>query len=192
MPLPREEVVAGFQGELARFEELLRSIDDDDWTAASPCEGWSAADVAAHVTGQLSDIVNGRFEGLGTPEVTAREVEERRGKSPKEMADELNEVVQLSAAILGSFDDAAWAGPSPAGAGTLGDGVEALWYDAWMHGDDIRSALGRPSQDSPGVRASVAHLAVPVDGEGVRPGDDRGLRPRGVSRVRGRRSAHRR
>ena len=29
--------------------------------------------------------------------------------------------------------------------GTLGQGVEALWYDTYLHADDIRAALGRPS-----------------------------------------------
>jgi uncharacterized protein (TIGR03083 family) len=160
MTLPREEVVAGFTDELARFGELVRTIDAKEWRTPSRCDGWTAADVAAHVTGQLSDIVNGRFEGLGTPEVTQRQVEERRSKTPDEIADELAEAAKVGADILTSLDDAAWAGPAPAGlAGTLGEGVEGLWFDAWVHADDIRAAIGRRSQPGPGVRASVSHLA---------------------------------
>jgi uncharacterized protein (TIGR03083 family) len=160
MSLPREEVVAGFTDELARFAELIRSIEVSEWYAASRCEGWTAADVAGHVTGQLSDIVNGRFDGLGTPEVTQREVEERRSKTPDQIAEELDEVSRLGADILSSFDDTAWAGPAPAGVpGTLGEGVEGLWFDAWVHADDIRAAIGRPSEPGPGVRASVSHLS---------------------------------
>ena len=160
MPLPREEVAAGFADELVRFGELVRSLDAKEWRAPSRCDGWTAADVAGHVTGQLSDIVNGRFDGLGTPEVTEREVVERRGKTPDEVADELAEAAKIGADILASFDDAAWAGPPPAGLpGTLGEGVEGLWADAWVHGDDIRAAVGRPSEPGPGVRASVSHLA---------------------------------
>jgi uncharacterized protein (TIGR03083 family) len=160
MSLPREEVVAGFTEELARFEELVRTIDAKEWRSPSRCTGWTAADVAAHVTGQLADIVNGRFDGLGTPEVTEREVVERRGKTPDEIADELAGVAKLGADIMSSFDDAAWAGPAPADLpGTLGEGVEGLWFDAWVHADDIRAAIGRPSEIGPGVRASVSHLA---------------------------------
>lgn len=160
MSLPREEVVVGFTDELARFGEFVRTIDAKEWRTPSRCDGWTAADVAAHVTGQLSDIVNGRFDGLGTPEVTQRQVEERRSKTPDEIADELAEVAKVGADILASFDDAAWAGPAPAGLpGTLGEGVEGLWFDAWVHADDIRSAIGRPSEPGPGVRASVSHLA---------------------------------
>src|SRR5687767_1606438 len=160
MALPREEVVAGFQDELVRFADLVRSINSEDWRAASRCEGWTVQDVAAHVTGQLADIVNGRFDGLGTPEVTERQVVERRDKTPDEIADELTDVAKVGADILASFDDAAWAGPAPAGLpGTLGAGVEGLWMDAWVHADDIRQAIGRPSESGPGVRASVSHLS---------------------------------
>jgi uncharacterized protein (TIGR03083 family) len=160
MTLPREEVVAGFTNELGEFEKLIRSISPQEWTTPTRCEGWTAQDIASHVTGQLSDIVNGRFDGLGTPEVTQRQVDERRGKTPDELADELAEAVKVGNDILGSFDDAAWSGPPPLDIpGTLGEGVEGLWFDAWVHADDIRAALGRGSEPGPGVRASVSHLA---------------------------------
>ena len=42
---------------------------------------------------------------------------------------------------------------------TLGEGVEALWYDAYVHGEDIRAAIGRVPEPGPGLRASVAHLS---------------------------------
>ena len=42
--------------------------------------------------------------------------------------------------------------------GTLGDGVEALWYDTWLHGDDIRAATGRPSVQGDGMRSAVSHV----------------------------------
>jgi uncharacterized protein (TIGR03083 family) len=160
MTLPRDEVVAGFTDELGRFEELIRSVSADDWHKPTRCAGWTAQDVASHVTGQLSDIVNGRFDGLGSPDVTQRQVDERRSKTPDELADELGEAVKLGADILGSFDDSAWNGPPPLDIpGTLGEGVEGLWFDAWVHADDIRAAIGRPSEPGPGVRASVSHLA---------------------------------
>ena len=169
MALPREEVIPGFIAELGRFEDLVRSVDEEQWRSPSRCEGWTAADVAAHVTGQMADIVNGRFDGLGTPEVTQRQVDERREKTPAQMADELAEITKVGTDILNAIDEAAWAGPSPAGGGTLGDGVEALYYDAWMHADDIRAAIGRPTEPGPGVRASVAHLAFLLTEKGWGP-----------------------
>src|SRR5437870_5745792 len=95
MTLPREEVVAGFTDELNQFEALIRSMSPRDWKKPTRCEGWTTQDVASHVTGQLSDIVNGRFDGLGTPEVTQRQVDERRSKTPDELADELAEAAKV-------------------------------------------------------------------------------------------------
>ena len=171
MTLPRDEVVTGFVDELERFEALVRSLDGEAWERPTRCEGWRVADVAAHVTGQLADVTAGRFEGLGTPEVTEREVEERRGRTPEQVADELHEVATTGRATLEALDDEAWKSPAPAGIlPTLGDGVEALWYDAWLHADDIRAAVGLPAERSPGLRASVVHLAGLLEATGWGPG----------------------
>jgi uncharacterized protein (TIGR03083 family) len=169
MTLPRDEVVPGLLTELADFEALVRSLEAADLQAPSRCTGWTAGDVAAHVIGQFADVTAGRFDGLGTPEVTARQVDERRGRSSGELADELAASRKLAVDILAVFDDAAWGGPSPAGTGTLGDGVEALWFDAWLHADDIRDAVGRPPEDGPGSRASVSHIALMLTEQGYRP-----------------------
>ncbi len=169
MTLPREEVVSGLLVEFADFEALVRSLDESELAAPSRCGGWSAGDVAGHVIGQTADITAGRFNGLGTPEVTARQVEERRGRTAAELADELAAATKIAADILASFDDAVWAGPSPTGVGTLGDGVESLWFDAWLHADDIRAAIGRPTEPGPAVRASVSHIAQQLTEQGWRP-----------------------
>ena len=97
MTLRREVVVPGLINELGQFEVLVRSLDETEWKAPSRCGDWSAGDVAGHVIGQLADVAAGRFEGLGTPEVTARQVEERRGRTPAELADELGEVTVVAA-----------------------------------------------------------------------------------------------
>ncbi len=118
------------------------------------------ADVAAHVVGSMTDVVSGRLDGLGSPEVTAREVAERDGRSAGELLDELTQSRKQAADLLALFDDAAWEASSPGGySGTLGQGVEALWYDTWAHHDDIAAALGRPTRRGPGLRAGVHHIA---------------------------------
>jgi len=161
MTLPREDVSQGLVAELANFEALLRSIDASEWSKLSRCEGWSVAGVASHAIGGIADVVNGRLDGLGTPEVTQREVDERAGRGPSELADEAAQVRQQAADTLALFDDAAWEAPAPGGySGTLGDGVEALWFDLYMHSDDIRSALGRPSEHGDGLRPSLSHIAT--------------------------------
>lgn len=170
MTLPREDVSQGLVAELADFEALLRTIDESDWSKPSRCEGWSVSGVASHAIGGLADVVNGRLDGLGTPEVTQREVEERAGRSPSELADEAAQVREQAIDTLALFDDATWDTAAPGGYnGTLGDGVEALWFDLYMHADDIRNALGRPSERGDGLRPSLSHLATELTNQSWEP-----------------------
>src|SRR4051794_29392219 len=110
MVLPREEVLAGTISEYAAFEELLRSLDAKQWTAATRCAGWTVADVAAHVTGTIADVAEGRFAELAAPDATERQASERRGRSAEEVADELHERAKIAVDLGAAFDDEAWAG----------------------------------------------------------------------------------
>jgi len=159
MGLPRTLTQSEFGGELGRFESLIRSVDPADWGRPRRCAGWSAGDVAKHVVGQFADVVAGRFDGLGTDEATQREVDERVGLGPDEVADELAGLIPSLTALLGSFDDAAWAAPSPNGTGTLGEGVEALWSDMVLHADDVRCAVGRDAPADVDPTPAVSHIA---------------------------------
>jgi uncharacterized protein (TIGR03083 family) len=164
MALPRNEVTDGLLGELGRFEELVRPMTPAEWATPSRCDGWTVGDVAAHVIGSMADVTGGRLEGLGSPEATAREVAERAGRSADELADECAAVTATAATMLDLFDDAAWEVPAPGGyVGTLGDGIEALWYDTWIHADDIRAALARPSEIGTGWHGAVSHVAFELD-----------------------------
>src|SRR4051794_33336487 len=129
MALARTVVSEGLIDELTRFEELVRPLSTAQWNTPSRCAGWTVGDVARHVIGSMADVAAGRLDGLGSPEAPKREVDERAGRPPAELADECAEVTKAAAGMLPLFDDATWAGPGPGGFdGTLGDGVEALWY----------------------------------------------------------------
>lgn len=170
MDASRTEISVGFLDELGRFANLVRSLDDTEWTTASRCDGWTCADVTAHVAGTLTDILAGRFEGLGTPDVTEREVVERRGRTQFELADELEQDRAGASALLDAFDDDAWNGPAPGGIdGTVGDGIETLWFDTYVHAEDIRAAVGRAPEPGPGLAPSVRHLAAQLDQRGWGP-----------------------
>jgi uncharacterized protein (TIGR03083 family) len=161
MVLSREAVSQGLLDELDRFGALIGGLDDEQWLAPTRCDGWVVRDVAAHTVGTMADIAAGRLEGLGTPEVTQREVDERKDMTPKQLADECAEVRAATAALLPAFDDAAWAAPAPGGYdGSLGEAVEALWYDAYVHADDIRAALGMPTELGPGLEVATAHVEL--------------------------------
>jgi uncharacterized protein (TIGR03083 family) len=170
MTLSRTEVVPGLLAELDAFGELIGPMDTATWNRPTRCEGWAVCDVAAHVVGSIADVVSGQLDGLGSPEVTAREVAERKGRSAAELAQELAAVTKLAADLAAVFDDATWASPGPGGYdGTLGQGVEALWYDTYIHADDIRAAIGQTSSRGQGLRASVHHVGFELAKRGWGP-----------------------
>lgn len=171
MALARTDVLAGSAEGLARFEGLLRSLDGEAWRTPTRCTGWTVADVAAHVVGNVSLIATGRVGDFADPSHVDREVALRRGRTPEQLADELHEAGKVVADLLAVFDDDAWNGPPPVDIpGTLGQGVEAIWHDAYVHAQDIREAIGQPpDRDDPGLRAAVSHVADVLDQQGWRP-----------------------
>jgi uncharacterized protein (TIGR03083 family) len=170
MTLSRTVVVPGMAAEYQNFVDLLRGLSDDEWSSPSRCDDWRVADVAAHVVGQLSDVTNFRLEGLGTDEVTKRQVDERRGQSPDVLADELQGAVETARVLVAAFDDDAWSAEGPQGNGTtLGFGIESLWFDTFLHADDIRTALDRPTVTGDGLLPSVSHIAQVLTDQGWGP-----------------------
>ena len=167
MALPREVVTDGLLASMANLEQLLRTLDAAEWEKASRCDGWTVGDVARHAIGSMSSAVAGNTDGLGSPEVTQREVEERAGRSASDLADECAQVRESAKAVIPLFDDAAWASPAPGGyEGTLGDGVEALWSDFWIHTDDIRAACGRAPVADEGLPGAVSHVTFELGKRG--------------------------
>jgi uncharacterized protein (TIGR03083 family) len=160
MTLARDVVSDGLTTELGRMEALIRSLTIEQWDTPSRCAGWTVGDVARHSVGSVADATSGRLEGLGTPEATQREVDERAGRTPAQLADECAEVAHAAAGMLTMFDDEAWEAPVGSGiAGTIGFGVEALWFDTYMHADDMRSSLGHaPDLGSGAIAGSVSHV----------------------------------
>lgn len=153
--LTRQQVIQGTHDEYELFAELIAGLDEAQWSAPSRCEGWQVRDVAAHVYGTAHDVLEGTV-GQRTPE---QEAEAHRGMSPREMAAELRRVIVALTPVVATLDnEAAWGAPSPAPDLTIGEGMLALWYDTWIHGDDIRAAVGLPSVRGAGLVAAVAHV----------------------------------
>ncbi len=170
MTLDRDTVLHGIEDELGAFAELLRSLSDRNLHVPTRCDGWWVGDVAGHVVGTVVDITVGNLEGQGTAPVTDRQARERRGRSADQLADELDAARPTLMSILTSFDEDAFSGPAPTDPSfTLGFAVEAIWYDAYLHADDIRAALGLPSERGAGLRCAVHHVAGYLENRGWEP-----------------------
>lgn len=141
MALPRTEVSTGLLEELARFKGLIQALTPAEWATVSRCTGWTVGDVAAHVIGGMADVAAFRLEGLGTPEVTARQVAERQGRSPGELADELGAVIKATGDPL-AFVYAATGRSAPGAAGLDESANIYRVRDAGGRGPALRRRMG--------------------------------------------------
>ena len=160
MALGRAEVTRGLPDEMSGFRSVIASCTEDEWHLPTRCEGWTVADVAAHVTGVMADITSGRLDGVGTQPWYDRQVAERRGRRQQVLIDELDEVTSATGSLLTLFEETAWSGPAGPGVdGTLGAAMQSLWAGIYIHVEDVLAAVGREPQRGSGMRAAVDHIA---------------------------------
>jgi uncharacterized protein (TIGR03083 family) len=136
---------------------LLRGLDEDDWARATDLPGWDVRAVAAHlahveaVLAGLEDDPEDVTPGPARTVVTAYTeagVRAREESTPQELVDELEKAAAAREAALKKNPPT---DPKGAPARTPG-GVAWDWgtllgnrvLDVWMHGQDIRRAVGRP------------------------------------------------
>ncbi|SEG09169.1 TIGR03083 family protein [Thermomonospora echinospora] len=151
----RDQVVRGLADEHATFAALVAPLSEEQWRAPTRCSGWQVCDVAAHVAANAVESVDGTIGGR-SPDEQARAL---RGSTPKEIADLLSTASGRLRGFLERLDDDTWHAPSPVAARTIGNGILTLWYDTFVHHNDISAALGRPHDTTgPGLTASVYWL----------------------------------
>ncbi len=163
--LSRSDVSKGCIAEYEGFAALIEPLTAAEWDAPTRCAGFAVRDVAGHVIGLAEDTAAG-VPGSRNAEEEAASV---RHESPAGAAARLRVAIAPIRALLDALDDDAWNGPSPVPDLTLGQGVLTLWYDAYVHADDIRAALGRPTDRGRGLDASVAYLAHQLETRGWGP-----------------------
>jgi uncharacterized protein (TIGR03083 family) len=164
MTLDRAALLVGIPAEIRAFGELVGSLSEDDLGTPSRCAGWSVADVIGHVIGTIVDVTQGHLEGLGTAAVNQRQAQDRAGRTARELTYELAGAGPVLGELLKSLPAQAWEAPAPSNPDyPLRFAVEAIWYDAYLHVDDIRDALGLPSARGDGLRCAVHHVAGYLD-----------------------------
>lgn len=159
----------------ARLDDLVASLDGDEWRRATVCPGWDVADLVAHLVGDDLGRLSRTHDG-------ARGPERRPGEDLPRFLDRINDewVVacrRLSPAVLASLlgagavevtamwdamalddvtDGVSWAG--------LADGP--MWMDLardtteyWIHEQQLREAVGRLHHDPTEASIVVDALA---------------------------------
>lgn len=107
------------------LKPVLQAAHVPDFEADTVCTGWTVRDVLAHCASAMHRAASGTVIGF-TPEANQVDVDVRRAWSLDEVLDEL------------------WAGYAAAARAIdeAGGGLDGLGVGEWMHGGDVRDALG--------------------------------------------------
>ena len=134
-----------------RFHDVITADPDADWTAPSPCAGWSAAAVLDHVVQTQRDFLLSREAPLGDPAV---------GTPPEVWADHVAAVAALGtddAFVTRTYDG--YFGPT-----TVGDTLRDFYgFDLIVHRWDLGRALGHEVDWS---EAEMDHVETSIEGFG--------------------------
>jgi uncharacterized protein (TIGR03083 family) len=129
---------------------LLDSAGDEvGERLVAACPAWRVRDLAAHLSGVATDVLDGNLEGVATDAWTARQVEARRHLTLAEVLEEWS----TNGPRLEELLDVAGADLDP-----------RLLLDTWTHQHDLRAALGVGPASDPIARWHAAQtLARRVD-----------------------------
>jgi uncharacterized protein (TIGR03083 family) len=170
-PMTADALLMDLRDVWGSLDDLLDSLDDEDWAAPTDCPGWTVQDTVAHVIG--TELM---MAGRPSPEVEVPDaphlrndigrmneatVIERRGLRPARVLEEYREVVAEREAAVAALDQAALDAESwtPAGMATLGRFLQIRVFDTWIHEQDIRTAVGREGHlEGPSVTRTLAEV----------------------------------
>jgi len=128
--------------EAAAIEPILQAADETDFDLPTVCDGWSVRDVMAHCAAALSRIAADDLHDF-SPEANEGDVEARRGQSPG----------QVLAELINGYETGA------EGIEAAGGALDGIGLGEWMHGGDIRDALGLDgAYESDGIELALGLL----------------------------------
>ncbi|TDD32361.1 TIGR03086 family protein [Actinomadura sp. KC06] len=136
--------LSGYHRALDLFEGLVAGVSRDGWDASSPCAGWTARDVAGHVTGG-QHLVRALASGEPVPDVSrdpSRFVQEDVLMSWRTARKECAEALTQDA--LDGLIPFGALGLLP-----LADYLEAYILEPLVHAWDLAQATGQPSRLDP-------------------------------------------
>jgi uncharacterized protein (TIGR03083 family) len=159
--LDKSEVLSGLFGVWDDIDALLGGLSETQWQAASPLPSWDVKALVSHMIGTESFLA-------GTPapqpdiDVSALDhvrndigvmnecwVRHLGAKSGAEVLERFRAITDDRRKFLESLSGEEWDAvtPTPVGRESYGRFMRVRVFDCWMHEQDIREALQRPSSD---------------------------------------------
>ncbi|MGA9491007.1 MAG: maleylpyruvate isomerase family mycothiol-dependent enzyme [Mycobacterium sp.] len=174
----KSDVLSGLFGTWDSLDQLLTGLSDEGWHTQTPLPGWSVHNVIAHIIGTESML-----HGLSTPDAdidvstldhvrngvgVANEcwVRHLGALSGAQLHDRFRSITADRRKQLTEMSADDWDAPTatPVGPDSFGRFMRVRLFDCWMHEQDIRDGLGRPSSDAelsePQGRLSIDEIAA--------------------------------
>jgi uncharacterized protein (TIGR03083 family) len=171
--LDKSDVLTGLFAVWDDLDALLEGLSEADWQTPSALAGWDVKAVVSHIIGTESFL-----QGVSPPEpdidVMALDhvrndigvmnecwVRHLSGEPGAQVLDKYREVTGTRRKILAAMTGDEWNAVSftPAGPDSYGRFMRIRVFDCWMHEQDIRIGLARPSSEEellgPALRLSL-------------------------------------
>ena len=171
--LDKSDVLSGLFGTWDSLDVLLSGLSEQQWQTPAPLPGWCVHNVVAHIVGTESVL-----QGLSAPDAdfdasTLDHVRNDVGAANESWVRHLStesgpQLLERFRSITAdrrkrltdmSVDDWNAPTPTPVGLESFGRFMRVRLFDCWMHEQDIRDGLDRPSSDAE-LREPQARLAV--------------------------------
>lgn len=159
--LDRSEVLAGLFAVWDDIDALLAGLSETQWRAVSPLPGWDVKALVSHMIGTESFLA-----GIAAPppdvDVSTLDhvrndvgvlnecwVRHLRAHADADVLESFRAVTTDRRAALTGMSGEEWDAVTmtPTGPDSYGRFVRIRVFDCWMHEQDIRAALARPSSD---------------------------------------------
>jgi uncharacterized protein (TIGR03083 family) len=176
--LDKSDVLSGLFATWDSLERLLSGLSEQHWQTPTPLPGWTVHNVVAHIVGTESVLA-----GISAPEadIDASELDHVRndvgvanerwvrhlgGESGADLLQRFRVVTADRREYLTVLSNDDWNAPmlTPVGPESYGRFMRVRAFDCWMHEQDIRDGLHRPSADAelygPAARLALDEIAA--------------------------------
>jgi uncharacterized protein (TIGR03083 family) len=168
-----QEIVDKLEGVWTSLAGLCAVLSEREWKTLTDCPQWSVQDHLAHIVGTESRLL-GRQAPQHTPQEMAHVkndigtfnevwVDFYRSWPGAKVLAEFQEVTGERLQVLRAMREADFSQPTqtPVGPGTVRDFMHIRIFDAWVHEQDMRRAVGRPGHlAGPVAEHSVGRIAL--------------------------------
>lgn len=160
--LDKSDVLNGLFAVWDSIDALLAGLPEAQWRAATPLPGWDVQGVVSHIIGTESFL-----QGVAAPEpdIDVKALDHVRNdigamnecwvrhlgsQSSGAVLERYREVTGDRRKVLQAMSEADWNAETftPAGPESYGRFMRIRVFDCWMHEQDIRVAIARPSSDA--------------------------------------------